>query len=700
MRTGRTASGVPAKIMAILVLASMAVSCSRNGIGPEQTTVSRTVAVILPMQDGLGEHWKRTTDLYLGEFDKAQTGQNRRIDLNVEFYDEDTEDIAALISDLCDREDVDAVVGGLRSANASIMAEECSWERKTFFTLATAEELIRAHSSEGYLWAMTETDITECEVLLSRVEAYGAKSVALAAKDNDPYGKTFIDWFAFQAQEFGMEIKGIFTYTGNDAGTAAGNAVGSGADAVICIPTDIADIAPMQSAVKDSRKIVLFGDTAFGTNVLQLMGEDAEGIEGVAFISDPESGFDVMYSTYFDTYPTLGEAQYYDALLMLGYGFCYQSLHEGTSLKDALRKVVDGRESMSTGWMGDGIAAVLRKLEAGDEPDISGASGSLDFDELVYTNVLNTVYCHFKVYMGAYIYLDYLTSDGSNRTQSTLAGWNWEAESMQDFDDGNDMEYPELDQRWALLAATSDRWEDYRYQADVLAMYQLLKSSGYDDSHIVLIMEDNLAYHELNPDQGYVRVDPEGENLYHDIILDYRLSDLSKEDIQDIICGRSSERLPSVIGADEDDNVFVFWSGHGLPGIFCWGYTPDGIDGDMAMEMLSEARFRKMICFIETCYSGSVASSCTGIPGLLFFTAANEFETSKADVFSSRLNVWMTNRFTLSLRSALRENPSISLRELYYTLFRNTVGSHVMVYNNDSYGNMFNNTMQEFIGGC
>lgn len=36
-------------------------------------------------QDGLGEHWKRTTDLYLGEFDKAQTGQNRRIDLNVEF---------------------------------------------------------------------------------------------------------------------------------------------------------------------------------------------------------------------------------------------------------------------------------------------------------------------------------------------------------------------------------------------------------------------------------------------------------------------------------------------------------------------------------------------------------------------------------------------------------------------------------------
>lgn len=164
------------------------------------------------------------------------------------------------------------------------------------------------------------------------------------------------------------------------------------------------------------------------------------------------------------------------------------------------------------------------------------------------------------------------------------------------------------------------------------------------------------------------------------------------------MCGNSSPRLHTVIGADKDDNVFVFWSGHGIPGICCWGYNPDGIDKEMAKNMFSNAKFRKMICFIETCYSGSVASGCVGIPGLLLFTAANEFETSKADVFSSKLNVWMTNRFTLSLRSALKANPAISLRELYYTLFRNTVGSHVMVYNKDAYGNMFNNTMEEFVG--
>lgn len=683
-------------IILAMLLPFILLSCEKGNT--QRDTVTKTVAVILPMQDGLAEHWKRTSKLFLEEYRRGQLAVGSEIGIRLEYYDEDTEDIGSLISELCNRDDIDAVIGGLRSSNASIMAKECTWNGKTLFTLATAEELIRANSTEGYLWAMTETDITECEVLLSKAESYGAKSVALAVKSGDTYGKTFIDWFAFQAQEFGMGIKGIFTYDAQDAGNAARSALQSGADAIICVPSDISDIAPMQSELKESRKIVLFADTAFGANVLELMGEEAEGIEGVAFISDPESGFDVTYKTYFDAAPTLGEAQYYDALLMLGYGFYYQELNEGMSLRNALRKIVDGRETTSTGWMSDGIANILVKLSSGKSPDISGASGALDFDSKVYTNVLGTTYCHYKVYQGRYLYLDYYTSDGSNRTQSTTAGWNWKAENMQDFNDGNDISYPELDERWALLVAGSDRWEDYRFQADVLAMYQMLKSAGYDDDHIVLVMEDNLAYHSMNPDQGEIRVMPEGENLYHDVTVDYRLSDIGKESIKDILCGRQSEKLHSVIRSDKDDNVFVFWSGHGMPNTLCWGYNPDGIDREMAREMFSEAEFRKTICFFETCYSGSVAIGSVGIPGLLFFTASNEFETSKADVFSSRLGVWMSNRFTASLRSALEGEPAISMRDLYYSLFKSTVGSHVMIYNNDSYGNMFKNTMEEFVG--
>ncbi len=37
------------------------------------------------------------------------------------------------------------------------------------------------------------------------------------------------------------------------------------------------------------------------------------------------------------------------------------------------------------------------------------------------------------------------------------------------------------------------------------------------------------------------------------------------------------------------------------------------------------------------------------------------------------------------------------MRDLYNRLFINTVGSHVMVYNAENYGNLYNSTMDEFI---
>jgi hypothetical protein len=37
------------------------------------------------------------------------------------------------------------------------------------------------------------------------------------------------------------------------------------------------------------------------------------------------------------------------------------------------------------------------------------------------------------------------------------------------------------------------------------------------------------------------------------------------------------------------------------------------------------------------------------------------------------------------------------MRDLYYRLFLNTVGSHVMVYNADHFGNLYTSTMSEFI---
>lgn len=681
------------------------VACSddepgRNSDG--KTWHEKRVIVALPESDGMAEHWQRVFQLFSHNAESAFRDHDEGIRLTFEFHDELSEDMEQLAADISTREDVYAVIGGLYSSNASVLASTLCRSGITFFTLATTEELVRGYSATGNLWAMTETDITQSEVLLSKVINYGGKSVALLAKSDDNYGKTFIDWFGFQAKELGLETKGIYEYQSGNLATVAQESMASGADFAICVPSAVDDIAVMVdacNATPDAPRL-LFSDMGYGADVIERLGQRAEGIEGVCFGSNPEAGFDVSFRSFFGISPTVGASQVYDAAMLLTYAAWYQHLRPETSLQTALRTVVDGRDFNLGSWSGEDMRQVVTALAKGGRPYVRGASGWLDFDSKVYTNVLATIYYNYKVYNGEYIILDYNTADGGNRTDATLAGWNWKASQMQEFVEGASVDYAPHTSNRALLIATSTGWNNYRHQADVLAMYQLLKKNGYTDDQIILICENDIAANSKNPYPGEIRVKPAGENVYLDAQIDYRLSDISEKEICDILAGNHSEKSPKVLDGDEGTNLFVFWSGHGMPGSLCWDENI-GVTESMMLhtlkEMAAKRNYRKLCMFVETCYSGSVFGQCIGLPGMLFVTASDAAETSKADVFSVDLCVWMSNRFTTTLTENLTENPAISFRELYTRLFINTVGSHVMVYNNDYFGSLYRNTMEEFL---
>lgn len=666
----------------------------------------KTIAVVLPMEKGLDAHWKRTMELFGKNFERAFKNQPTGIKLKVEYYDETSSDLHELSDELASRDDIYAVIGGLYSFDAAILASRLTHVGKTFFTLATSEELVRAYASGGYLWAMTETDITQCEVLLSKVINYGGKSVALIAGD-DLYGRTFTDWFAFQAKELGLKNMGCHIYHSDDLEAVSRQAMTSGAEYLICIPSEIEDMGPMIEAHhiqgRNGNVVprMLFSDTAYGADVLKIHGNAAEGIEGVAFGADPESGFDVTYNTFYNATPTLGESQLYDAAMLVGYGAWYEFLHPEVSLQKALRAVVSGRDLNMGSWEGEDMGLVVDAISKGASPNVRGASGHLDFDSKVYTNVLATTYYNYKVYNGQYIILDYNTSDGGNRTDATLAGWNWKASQMQDFNNGGDFRYPAHTGNWALLVATSKGWSNYRHQADVLAIYQQLKAAGYTDDHIILIAEDDIAFNPSNINQGVIQVVQGGANVHENARIDYRMSALTPQDVCAILKGEKSDRLPEVIEATENDNIFVFWSGHGVPGAMCWNDDAYAVTGELLQsafrQMSRDKSYRKLLMMVEACFSGGVMEQCTGIPGMLFVTAANGDETSKADVFDTEQKVWMSNRFTSTFIEHITENRSIAMRDLYYRLFINTVGSHVMVYNAENYGNLYTAGMSEFI---
>ncbi len=691
-------------LMALLLMTFSA--CNDDDNHAEATHfVDYKVAVIMPFsQAELHTRFRQTAQWALSTLEKAQRGAAQGIRLQLEWFDESAYDMNVLGKELANRADIVAVVGPYTSTNAQQMAYQCAMTGKMMITpAASSEEFVRAFSRQNFLWSLVETDISQCEVLLSKAITYGAKSVSLLTSD-DIYGNTFNDWFAFQAAELGLQVVDIQVYGADNLQVTAQQMVRSEADYLVCVASDTDAVRTILEAKKargDVGPRLLFTDGAMTPDLLSL-GTLANGVEGVSMYADPTSGFELAYEVHFNETPMGAEARLYDALLLIAFALADQNATGETNLNESMKRVVSGTGTEVLAWDEVGIYRTLSAIGAGHYFNITGAGGSLKFDAEVHTNVLQTVYCHWYAYEGKIIVLDFCSSDGGNRTDATLANWNWQVQQQQIFDDGaTGIEYADLHRQQALLIAGSSGWGNYRHQADVLYMYQLLKQNGYSDDDIVLIVADDIAHHASNPFPGVVRVSPTGTNLYQDVVVDYDINQLHPDDIRAILAGESSDHLPHVIDADQHTNVLVFWSGHGARGEFNWLKAKTGFTHDLMAQTLTQLsaqqKYRKMLWLIETCYSSSVAKASVGVPGVLCFAAADELEVSFADIYSQELGAWMTNRFTRNMTEAVTDNPAICYRDLYYHMQRNTLGSHVKVHNAPMFDNLYLGTIDEFM---
>ena len=114
------------------------------------------------------------------------------------------------------------------------------------------------------------------------------------------------------------------------------------------------------------------------------------------------------------------------------------------------------------------------------------------------------------------------------------------------------------------------------------------------------------------------------------------------------------------------------------------------------IDLVQSMTYRKMLWSMDACYSGTIGKACEGIPGLLVITSANAYEPSKADMKDPEMGIWLSNGFTREFQETVDAKPDIILRDLYYELARNTVGSHATVYNVENYGNMYKESLNEY----
>ena len=721
--------------------------------GSPADIITLNVDVVLPAS--IQAQWKNVIDWAQENIAKAQQKQRRQVKLNLRYHDEDTEDLDDLGFRLTHPEKGDdtchAIIGPYHSDHAmSLLAHARKTRLPVIMPTCSSAELQRINARNTYAWFLTESDITQCEVMLSAAHAMKATDVALIYSD-DSYGHSFRDWFAFYASEQELHIAGgVQPYTkGQDLSAFLDETINQTTGHLLYVlvalsdASDYVDVCNQCARPYDAEHNVftqtICASTSYDMDLLQTENFTSF-YYGVTPMASMVYGFSQTYEGRFSHKPFAGEAQMYDALCLVALGAAHraaspdQCLVNGKQvtykhapyepgLTDYMRAVVSSNEGLTTQWDATGLYSAFCELAAGHSIDLTGASGSLWVDAETQTKVLNTTYMLWTVNLAVsedlfvpYSIIRpiiYLSTAGTSGEASTTAMWLLEKDFAQSFDD-EEIEYHELPDAtdcWAVVISPSTTWENYRHQADAFAMYQLLRRHGYEDDHIVLIVEDNLADDKRNVFPGQIFVESAGtggEDVRKDAKVDYHFSQLRPEDLADIMMGRQSERLPHVIHSDYSSNVFFFWSGHGgsKEGPL-WGnedskeYFGTQRISDIVTEMAGTAnsqskKYRRMMFAIETCYSGKWGVFLEGQPDVLVITAANPFETSKADVYDDDLGVYLSNAFARTFRTYVDLLPEITVYDLYKELYKTTNGSHVTTYNQRQYGSVYQESMVDY----
>ena len=497
--------------MAVLTVGFVA--CSSDDDKTPAVPVEKTevhvlnVDVVLPAS--VQDEWQLTIDMAMDNIKQAQAKLKRQVKLNLRYHDEDTEDLDVLAYNLTHPKEGDdtchAIIGPYHSSNAMTFLKY-AWQQRLPVVMpsCTSAELQRINARETYAWFLTESDITQCEIMLAAAKTVGYKEVILVYSD-DNYGKSFFDWFPYYANEQGVKLSATVAYQQGMDLTSVMKQVASQShetQLLLCaalsdasLYLDVCDQAAEFFELNADDMYAMFTPLCADTSLDEYITQGNERSEnfrmGITPYCSPSFGFpQVLYGKRFRN-PTVGEAQMYDALTIIALGAAHQMANGdrcivngqqvaynekpfGPGLTDHMRAVVCNRTATPTSWSGTSLAVAFNYLALGLDIDVTGASGSLIFDQETSTKVLNSTYMIWELRMedhtdegGGYVStvdpLIYLSTSGSNTESSTTALWAQQKKNMQQFDDTPvSVTLPDVTDHWAVVISPSTSWASSR----------------------------------------------------------------------------------------------------------------------------------------------------------------------------------------------------------------------------------------------
>lgn len=188
-------------------------------------------------------------------------------------------------------------------------------------------------------------------------------------------------------------------------------------------------------------------------------------------------------------------------------------------------------------------------------------------------------------------------------------------------------------EHWAVIVAGSNTYSNYRHQADACHAYQIAKTKGIAEDHIIMMAYDDIANHRSNPYPGQLFNKPTaagvpGYDVYAGCNIDYKGADVTPQNFMNVLTGTASGKS---LQSTSEDNVFIFFSDHGAPGLIAFPGSAGVLhktELQSTFQTMSDNKmFNKLTFYLETCESGSMFEDMS-IPGLYALSAANPTESS------------------------------------------------------------------------
>ncbi|KRX10463.1 Thioredoxin-like fold [Pseudocohnilembus persalinus] len=274
--------------------------------------------------------------------------------------------------------------------------------------------------------------------------------------------------------------------------------------------------------------------------------------------------------------------------------------------------------------------------------------------------------------------------------------------------------------KFAVLVAGSNRYRNYRHQADTCYAYQVLIRNGMQPENIIVMAFDDIATNKENPFPGTVYNAPTGDyskgyNVYQGCNIDYKSWFVSKSNFKAILTG-DGEGVKGgngkVLKSTDQDDVFIYFTGHGAP--YSLSFPNDGIvEQDILDElteiftiMESKKMFRKLVFYLESCYSGSMFEELKQNTNIYTVSAANSEEESFATycpplediVNNENMSTCLSDLFSYSWMNNTYNSDifNITLQNQYEIVKMETNTSSVLQWGDLQF---VNDTLNVFVGG-